>query len=164
MRIAVLSDTHGKTEPTKAALEQIRERDVSAILHCGDIGSVSLIELFSDWPTHFVFGNVDEDRDRFHKAIIAAGQTSHRLFGEVIFESTRIAFLHGDDSVRLRETIASGEWDLVCYGHTHKMETHQAARTIVLNPGALYRARPRTFALVELPTLEIEFLTIPSPN
>src|SRR5687768_17629 len=119
MRIAVLSDTHGKSEPTKAALKQIRHRDVSAILHCGDIGSARLIEFFSDWPTHFVFGNVDEDRGNFHRAIEAAGQSSHGSLGEVTMESTRIAFLHGDDAAQLREIMGSGEWDLVCYGHTH---------------------------------------------
>jgi putative phosphoesterase len=163
MRIAVLSDTHGKLEPTLAALEQIRLRDVSAIVHCGDIGGERLIEFFSDWPAHFVFGNVDGDRDNFHQSILAAGQSSHGVFGEVTLENIRIAFLHGDDAARLRETVASGEWDLVCYGHTHKRETHKEGRTVVLNPGALYRARPRTFAIVDLPGLAIEFLTIPSP-
>lgn len=160
MRIAVLGDTHGKPEPTKAALEQIRRKGVSSILHCGDIGGEELIELFADWPTHFVFGNVDEDRNRFHRAIEAAGQFSHGSFGEVTFDTTRIAFLHGDDAIRLRETITSGEWDLVCYGHTHKKETHREGPTVVLNAGALYRARPRTFAIVELPSLEIEFLEV----
>lgn len=163
MRIAVLSDTHGKSEPTKASLDLIRLRDVSAILHCGDIGSERLIECFLDWPTHFVFGNVDDDREHFHKAIEAAGQSSHGAFGDVMLENKRIAFLHGDDAIRLRETIASGEWDLVCYGHTHRKETHQEGRTMVLNPGALYRARPRTFAIVELPSLKVEFLAVPSP-
>ena len=161
MRIAVLGDTHGKLEPTKAALEQIQRQDVSAILHCGDIGSLDLIKLFADWPTHFVFGNVDLDRDNFHKSIEAAGQFSHGVFGDVTFAETRIAFLHGDDAIRLRETITSGEWQLVCYGHTHRKETHREGSTLVLNPGALYRARPRTFALVELPSLEIQFLPVP---
>ncbi len=161
MQIAVLSDTHGKPEPTQTALEQIRQRDVAAILHCGDIGGVELIELFADWPTHFVFGNVDHNREDFHRAIQAAGQHSHGTFGELLLGETRIAFLHGDDAPRLRETIASQKWDLVCHGHTHRKETYQAGSTRVLNPGALYRARPRTFALVDLPSLAVEFLPIP---
>jgi uncharacterized protein len=161
MRIAVLSDTHGKPAPTKAALEQIRQQNVDAILHCGDIGSVELIELFADWPTHFVFGNVDEDRQAFQRAIEAAGQHSHGTFGDLTLAGTRIAFLHGDDGPRLRETIASGTWNLVCHGHTHRKETRQEGSTIVLNPGALYRASPRTFAFVDLPALQIEFREVP---
>lgn len=162
MRIAVASDTHGKLEPTRLALEQVRERDVDLIIHCGDIGSAELIPLFADWPTHFVFGNVDSEREFLKTKIEAAGQHAHGTFGELQLAEARIAFLHSDDAPRLRETVNSGDWDLVCYGHTHKKETHIAGNTVVLNPGALYRARPRTFALVELPKLEIEFLTVNS--
>ena len=162
MRIAVLSDTHGQPEPTRAALEMIRPRGVVAILHCGDIGSIGLIELFADWPAHFVFGNVDENRDQFQQAIAEQGQHSHGLFADLMLDGIRIAMLHGDDRPRLRETIASQKWDLVCYGHTHKQETHRDGSTRVLNPGALYRARPRTFAIVQLPSLEVEFLELPA--
>jgi uncharacterized protein len=162
MRIAVLSDTHGKWEPTSAALEIIGTQKVEAILHCGDIGGTELVEYFADWPTHFVFGNVDHNRDRFQRAIEEAGQHCHGIFGDVTFAETRIAFLHGDDGARLRETITSGKWNLVCYGHTHKNETHREGSTVVLNPGALYRACPRTFAVVELPSLEIQFVEVPA--
>lgn len=160
MRIAVVSDTHGKLEPTERALDQIRKRNVDLILHCGDIGSAELIPLFADWPTHFVFGNVDSEWDDLTNQIKEAGQYAHGAFGELHLADKRIAFLHGDDAIRLRETIDSGDWDLVCYGHTHKKETHTEGNTVVLNPGALYRARPRTFALVELSTLDVEFLVV----
>lgn len=162
MRIAVLSDTHGKPEPTRAALEMIRPHSVEAILHCGDIGSAELVELFADWPAHFVFGNVDEDRGVFRKAIAEQGQHCHDTFADLTLARIRIAMLHGDDRPRLRETIDSQKWDLVCYGHTHKPETRRDGSTLVLNPGALYRARPRTFAIVQLPSLDVEFLELPA--
>ena len=50
--------------------------------------------------------------------------------------------------------IASGDYDLVCYGHTHAAEQHREGKTLVLNPGALYRADPHSLAVVELETLE----------
>jgi uncharacterized protein len=160
MKLAVLSDTHGHLEPTRKALDLIRLRDVDFVIHCGDVGGGHLIELFADWPAHFVFGNVDQDRDSLRRTIESAGQHCHGVFGERHLEGRRIAFLHGDDARRLRETALSGEWDLVCYGHTHRNETHKEGETVVLNPGALYRARPRTIALVELPSLEIEFVPV----
>ncbi len=160
MRIAVVSDTHGRMEPTQKVLEQIRKRDVETILHCGDIGSLELIDLFADWPTHFVFGNVDDNRAELARRIEAAGKRCDGTFGELELLEKRIAFLHGDDAVTLREKIISQEYDLVCYGHTHQKETHAEGTTTVLNPGALFRARPRTFAFVELPSLEIEFVEI----
>ena len=160
MRIAVVSDTHGRHAATKQALAQIRDLAVDAILHCGDLGDPELIPLFADWPTHFVFGNVDQHRADFARAIEEAGQHCHGVFGDLQLAETRIAFLHGDDAARLRDTMAAGTWDLVCYGHTHRRETHQEGSCVVLNPGALFRARPRTFALVELPALTIEFLSV----
>ena len=107
-----------------------------------------------------MFGNVDDDRTALTRKIQEAGQQGYGIFGELSLSEKRIAFLHGDDAVRLRETIDSQKYDLVCYGHTHQKETHAEGRTVVLNPGALYRARPRTFALVDLPSLEIEFVTV----
>ena len=54
----------------------------------------------------------------------------------------RIAFLHSDDNRLFRQTIESGQWDLVCYGHTHIAKQHREGKTLVLNPGAIYRANP----------------------
>ncbi len=160
MRMAVVSDTHGKHDSTQAALDLIRPREVDLILHCGDIGEESLIELFHDWPAHFVFGNVDQNRTAFAQAIENAGQHSHGIFGELIIEEKRIAFLHGDDVSRLNQEIASENWDLICHGHTHRKQTRVEGSTVVLNPGALFRANPRTLAIVELPAITIEFLEV----
>ena len=65
-----------------------------------------------------------------------------------------------DDQFRFRTTIKSQEWDLVCYGHTHVAEQHLEGHTLVLNPGAIYRANPRSIALVTLPALEVEFINL----
>jgi hypothetical protein len=34
----------------------------------------------------------------------------------------------------------------------------------VLNPGALYRANPKTFAVVRLPELHVEFVELREPH
>ena len=102
-----------------------------------------------------MFGNVDTRPTELRRAIEAAGQTCHDRFGISISTGRRVAFLHGDDAQRLAETIAAAAYDLVCYGHTHQAEAHQAGQTLVLNPGALYRAQPHTLALVRLPQLEV---------
>ena len=41
----------------------------------------------------------------------------------------------------------SGKYDLICYDHTHRAEWHQTGKTLVVNPGALFQAKPRTLAL-----------------
>jgi uncharacterized protein len=102
---------------------------------------------------------VDTDETRLRKAIRAAGLHCHDRFGELELAGCKIAFLHGDDNPRLRSAVASGDYDLVCQGHTHVARQQQFGRTTLLNPGALYRANPHTLAVVELPGLEI--LSVP---
>jgi hypothetical protein len=154
MRIAVVSDTHGNVGSTSAAVRQLSAHDVSAVLHCGDIGSSAIIPLFAAWPAHFVFGNVDHNEAELARAILEAGQSCHGRFGKLELAGRQIAFLHSDHRDLFEETAGSGEWDLVCYGHTHSAEQHRAGRTLVLNPGALFRATPRTFAVVDLAALK----------
>jgi predicted phosphodiesterase len=48
----------------------------------------------------------------------------------------------------------------VCYGHTHQAEQHRVGKTLVLNPGALYRATPHSLALVDLEHLEATIVPI----
>jgi putative phosphoesterase len=155
MLLGVVSDTHGHVVNARAAARMLESCDVEAVIHCGDIGSVEIVEVFRPWPTHFVFGNVDTEPARLRAAIRAAGGVCHERFGELELTGRHIAFLHGDDAARLGEAIASGDYDLVCYGHTHAAEQHKRGTTTVLNPGALYRARPHTLALARLPELEI---------
>lgn len=155
MRLGVVSDTHGHVKNTLDAVRMLESFDVAAVLHCGDIGSAGIVRLFSQWPTHFVLGNVDHDDGELQEAIQQAGQTFHGRFGAVEIEGVRIALVHSDDQRKFREAIESGQFDLVCYGHTHKAEHHREGRTLVLNPGAVYRATPHSIAVVELPALDV---------
>lgn len=154
MRLGIVSDTHGHVPYTQAAIRLLASLGVERVLHCGDIGSPEIVPLFAAWPTDFVFGNCDGDRPALAEAIAAAGQTCHDEFGALEIEGRRIALLHSHDGRRFRDAIASGDWDLVCYGHTHLAAIDRRGPTLVLNPGALYRAQPHSLAVVELPALE----------
>ncbi|HVC92409.1 MAG TPA: YfcE family phosphodiesterase [Pirellulales bacterium] len=159
MRIGVLSDTHGQVRHTQNAVRMLESLEVELVLHCGDIGSAAVVELFASWPTHFVFGNVD-DPSALGEAILAAKQICHERFGQLELVGRRIAFLHGDDVGLLNETATAGKWDLVCHGHTHVARQQRLGRTLVLNPGAVYRASPHTIACVELPQVEATVMEV----
>lgn len=160
MRIAVVSDTHGSIEHTRPAIRMLESLEVEAVLHCGDIGSEEVVEMFAAWPTHFVFGNCDYDHADLRAAIEAAGQTCHGLFGEIELAGVPIALLHSHERTRFLEAIESGKHRLVCYGHTHVAKTESHGETLVLNPGALYRADPHSIAVVELPAVEATLVSI----
>jgi putative phosphoesterase len=159
-RIGVVSDTHGHTTYARQAVRMLESLDVQLVLHCGDIGTAEIVELFAPWPTHFVFGNTDGDRQQLRAAIEAAGQTCHDRFGTLEIGTCRIAFLHGDDMRALVDAKSGGRYDLVCYGHTHQAEQHRQGQTLVLNPGALYRANPHSFAVVTLPEVEATIINV----
>lgn len=160
MRLGIVSDSHGHVELTKPAVRMLESLEVDAVLHCGDIGSMDVVRLFTQWPTHFVFGNCDEDTEHFATLIQRAGQSCHGLFGDLEFEGVRVALLHSHERRRFRETIDSGEYQLICYGHTHVAAIDRHGDTVVLNPGALYRADPHSIAVVELPAVAATIVTL----
>ncbi|RIK88330.1 MAG: YfcE family phosphodiesterase [Planctomycetota bacterium] len=160
MRLGVVSDTHGHVERTRPAVRMLESLGVDRVLHCGDIGSAEVVALFAPWPTDFVFGNCDVNRQSLAAAIEAAGQTCHHAFGGLEIDGKRVALLHSDDRRQFQQAIDSGEWDLVCYGHTHIAAIERRGKTLVLNPGALYRANPHSLAVVELPSLEATIVAL----
>jgi putative phosphoesterase len=160
MLLGVVSDTHGHLANAEAAARKLAEYEIAAVIHCGDIGGAHIIPVFAEWPTHFVLGNVDDNAAALMTEIAAAGLHYHGRFGELQLGGRSIAFLHSDDSRRFEETIASQQYDLVCYGHTHVAAARQADRTLVLNPGALFRARTHTIAVVNLEDMTAKHVVV----
>jgi len=154
MRIAVISDTHGQVQTTRDAIRLLENLEVERVLHCGDIGSAEVVRLFSRWPTDFVLGNCDWEQAALAGAIEETGNTLHGRLGELEIESRRIALLHGDDHRQFAALLREGTWDLICHGHTHQATIERHGFTRILNPGAIHRAYPPSFALLELPRLE----------
>lgn len=160
MKIGVISDTHAHLENTRAAVRMLEALQVQAVLHAGDICSVEIPKLLTAWPTHFVLGNCDTDSDQMRSSVEQAGLVFHGRFGDIELGGRRIALLHSDDARRFRQVTSSGDYDLVCYGHTHRAEQHFQGPTLVLNPGALYRATPHSIAVVDLATLDAAIVSI----
>jgi uncharacterized protein len=163
MKIGVVSDTHDRLAITSAAIRLLCGRGAELILHCGDIVSPETVRLFTDVPTHFVFGNWDKDRSGLLAAITDVGGRWHDDYGWLELAGKSVAWLHGHVEGQRAELEQNGAFDYVFYGHSHKAEGHWTKKTLVLNPGALHRARPKTVALVDLATGEWEALTVEAP-
>lgn len=134
--------------------------EVDVVLHCGDVGGQDVVRQFHAWPTHFVAGNCDYDLDALGQAVRAENQHWHELFGDLTIDGRRVALLHSHDHKAFRRACRSGDYDLVCYGHTHVAEIEQSTTTLVLNPGAVYRANPHSVAVVETSTLEATIIPL----
>lgn len=163
MKIGVVSDTHGRLEITRSAINLLRERGSELILHCGDIDSPAAVRLFTTVPTHFVFGNWDLRRSALRSAIREMGGGFHERSGRLEVGDKRLAWVHGHVRGERQRLETSGEFDFVFYGHSHKAEAHRIGKTVVINPGALFRVRTKTVAVVDLVTSEWEHLPVDTP-
>ena len=159
-KLGIISDTHGRLNETVLAVRIFREHNVRTIIHCGDIGSLAIVRIFQKIPTHFVLGNMDGNDETFQSVIEETGNNFHGRFGTIEQAGKRIAFLHGDDTETFDKELASGNWDLLCYGHTHVAELHQQGSTLLLNPGAFTRVSRPTIAIVTLPELTVERFSV----
>jgi putative phosphoesterase len=159
MKIAVVSDTHSRTAIVAKALALIATHRVKWILHCGDIEDAETVALFPK-NTHFVYGNCDHDQSGIRAAIKKLGATLHEPFGSLVLDETSIAFIHGDDKGLLDDLERSDAFDFLFHGHTHIANEHRTGRTRVINPGALHRARPKSFVIVDLQSREVETVIV----
>jgi putative phosphoesterase len=149
MRIAILSDTHSRYGTIETALQLVERQRVELILHCGDIEDSEAVWLFPP-NTHFVFGNCDTERASIRQAVHGLGATLYEPFGKLEWHGVIVAWLHGDDRKLMRDLEHSGDLDYLFYGHTHVADERRTGPTRVINPGALHRARPKTFLVLDL--------------
>jgi putative phosphoesterase len=160
MRIGIVSDTHSRYATVETVVKLLRQRGVYCVLHCGDIEDADTVWLFEDLTTHFVFGNCDTERASLRQAIDAIGATLQEPFGHIELEGRKLAWVHGDDKRLLQDIENSGQFEYLFYGHTHHAEQHRTGSTLVVNPGALHRARPKTFVVLDLETGDCETVIV----
>ncbi|MEX1038983.1 MAG: metallophosphoesterase family protein [Pirellulaceae bacterium] len=160
MWIGVVSDTHGNEKSTTEAVHMLRQFPIERVLHCGDIGSTKVVELLSEWPTDYVLGNVDDNPEVLAESIADHGGVLHGEVARLQITGQSIGVAHGHQRDVLQRLIDSGEFRLVCTGHTHRREVRIEESTWILNPGALHRARPHSLAVVDLDQWNIEILPL----
>ena len=169
MLIAVLSDIHDNLWQLRRVLEDLRNRSPGAVICCGDFcAPFTLRELGEGCacPVHGVFGNNDGDRALLTRTALQLSNTT--LYGEVAFlelDGLRVAGNHYPEIAG--PVWASGEFDLVCTGHSHRWEERRRDNRVLLNPGeVLGRFGESTYALFDTVTRQVErrsFLWNPLP-
>jgi putative phosphoesterase len=137
MRIAVISDIHDNVWNLALALDAVKQAD--AMVCCGDLCSPFIVHQLGrgfPGPIHVVFGN--NDADLFRITMIAGKYAQVRLYGELFrgeFDGKRAAAQHFDYIAR--PLAASGEFDVVFYGHNHLYDVRHIGQTLAINPGSI---------------------------
>jgi putative phosphoesterase len=160
MLIGIVSDTHSRYHTVEKTLRLLQQRHVDCVLHCGDIEDSATVQLFEEIPTHFVFGNCDTDRDDLRQAMQKTGAVLHEHFGHLELGGRALAWLHGDIRQLFQDVEHCGHYDYLFYGHTHQAEQHRTGPTLVVNPGALHRARVKSFVVLDPASGELETVIV----
>jgi len=163
MKLGIISDTHNHIENTRRAVEIFRERDVERIIHCGDLTTTPIVDLFKGLKVTFVFGNMDHshaDLMTAAKKYFGIGSMGYHYTANI--EGRRIAVCHGDDDELLSRFIFADIYDFVFHGHTHSRRDKLVGQTRVINPGAIggKQTEPRSVSILDLETEEAEFVIL----
>lgn len=154
MVLGLIADTHGLLRPE--VVEAFR--DVSLILHAGDVGGAAVIAgLSAIAPVHAVYGNVDP----LHPLLAASL--------DLDLEGVRIHVSHGHEvgSPTPDRLAQRYQADVIVYGHTHRALLQAVGSSLVVNPGAAGPARfhlKPSVALLTLPDRGVRFVWLPAPG
>jgi len=159
MIIAVISDSHDNICNLRKALDIIKAEHAERIIHCGDfVAPFMLKELeTAEIPVHGVFGNNDGDQHLLTKFSLTTLKniTLHGLIGKADMGGVKICFTHYEEIAG--GLCRAGDFDLVCFGHSHTYTQKKVGETILLNPGEIMgKDGFPGFCLVNTNNLEIK--------
>ena len=168
-RLGILSDTHGHPENCRAGLEVLQAAGATHFVHCGDIGDGQDGRLVCDQlagtDCRLVRGNCDWDFNDLAAYARDLDLQPMGDWGQFTLAGKTFVLTHGDDRHRVWSLLDGRDPpDYLLTGHTHEPHDHRQARgskTRWINPGALFRARPKTVAVLEIETDTLELLDVP---
>lgn len=145
MRIGVVSDTHGKPECFRMALNQMGKIDM--LIHAGD---------------HYQDA-IDMSKDSNIKTVAVTGNCDWSVPGadEVLLEleGYRIFITHGHkygvkfNNETLAKKLKEENYDLIIYGHSHVPEITCLPGGYLFNPGSVSsprRGSSRSYGIIEI--------------
>jgi putative phosphoesterase len=159
--VGIISDTHEDVRMIMKAVKVFKERGPSLIIHCGDIISPPVLELFAGLPLRLVFGNNDGERSGLKKK---CGELGFQEIEDTLtfeYAGQRFFVNHGTSARAIEEAVATQSYDYVLHGHTHIPRDEVVGRTRIVNPGALFAADTYTIAFLQPETGQVEFVEIP---
>lgn len=155
--VGLVSDTHDALPLVEQAVAFFRDRAVHEVLHLGDITLPETVARFRGLPTRFVRGNNDVD-PALREALRREGFPPLDVSWSGVVEGVRVGATHG----HLRQAMAGLQprVQVLLHGHSHRRRAERVGGTLVVNPGALFRAHVKTVALLELPEMRVSFYEV----
>lgn len=157
--VAVVSDTHDDLKNIREFLDILKNYDIKTIIHCGDMTSSETADFFLtnfSGDVHLIAGNAIINEPVVANHCQTSGHCQfYSNFGELTIADWHLAFCHFPELAK--NLVASGDYNFVFYGHTHKPWLEQKAGIFMVNPGTLKGdLRQASFALWDSSTGKIE--------
>jgi putative phosphoesterase len=157
MIIGAMADTHDRLDAVDKAITFFNSQDITDVLHAGDLVSPFVVPLFSRLKAklHFIWGNNEGDHAFVKVRLADIGLRPLGHFAALELGGKKIALLHGIHQEIVDSLIASGRYDLVVRGHSHRAEIIEG-KTLLVNPGEVcgYLTGRQTVALIDLHKME----------
>lgn len=162
-----MSDTHDHIANLRTAFAEIKKNGAEMIIHCGDFVSPFMIEELScaGLPVHGVFGNNDGDRVKimYNAARCGVPVVMHSDIARLKIDGCRIAVTHFRETAE--DLAASGLYDLVCFGHTHRYYKDMTEECLLLNPGEMMGKKEETgFCIFDTSSRRAIHIPLPTPH
>jgi hypothetical protein len=165
MKVCILSDSHDHIPLLDAAVESAIEEGAEAVLHCGDVVAPSTLHCLDKYglPVHVIHGN--NTGDLFTLGRLASREENHIHYhgmdAGLELAGRRIFLVHYPHYAEALAT--TGDWDLVCCGHTHKVlietvNNIKGGTTYLVNPGTIggVGRAPATYVMADLENMTFE--------
>jgi len=163
MIIGAMADSHDRLDAVDKAISFFNSREVTDVLHAGDLVSPFVVPLFSKLKAklHFVWGNNEGDHDFVKVRFADIGVRPLGDFAALQLGGKKIALLHGIHEEIVDSLVESGCYDLVVRGHNHKAEIIEG-ETLVVNPGEVcgYLTGRQTVALIDLQEMHAQIVEL----
>lgn len=160
MRLGLLADSHDHLDNLRRAVEELRRREVTQVLHAGDFVAPFTIPIMAELgcPVFGVFGNNDGERVGLARRFESIGEVRERP-AEWKLGEHRVLLQH--EPVALDALAQTDNYRCVVYGHTHQVDIREG-KTLVINPGEVcgWVNGRATCAVVDLATLKVELIDL----
>ncbi len=168
MKICLLSDSHDRADAIELAVREAKARGAEAVIHCGDLIGAQTVKptLAHGLPVHLIHGNNIGDTQALHFQMQKSGGLLryHGPDARLELGGRRIFVVHYPEYGHAMA--CTGDWDLVCCGHSHAAAVEQVAnvkgsRTWLVNPGTVAGlAAPATWVLGDLAAMRFEVFSM----
>jgi len=170
MKIAIISDTHDHMKNILKAVSIINEKDVNAIIHCGDYVAPFVKKWFDKLDESIkknffgVFGNNDGEVLFLKKNLGQICKFPQNGKEHILeFGNKRIFVSHMPRQETLSALADSGAFDIILSGHTHTLKNEKNDKgVLIINPGELcgYLTGRSTFVIIDTDKMESEVIDL----